>query len=306
VKQAHVDSGKVEKCKFGDKCKNGDKCQYSHAHLQMTKHVMSTQDVKHFKSAAVLGYARSLRELKATSARVSAEKAVYDAKYVMTDVKGVSVDPFSDKLKLLQMDIDATLAAVKAVLGKQNNYDCELTAALNYPSTVTTGVVSGALSIVAGGYADFAALAGLFEEYKILKGHFRFAMGCELASASTTPANVGVIGMSMGYSINSTAYGSTAAAADDELAEVYAPVAINAAGRFLIQPKAGYYDYKFRIQPGVLSGVAVVNAGTYLPVTDTTTPWGYLKVYTICATATVTANAVNGILKVWFHFRNRI
>jgi hypothetical protein len=254
----------------------------------------------------VLQYARAIRDLKARIALVKLEKKAYDEKYVMTDVKGSAVDPFSDKLRILQMDVDAQLAALNAVFGKMNNYEVELTAALNYPSTVTTGVVSGALSLTAAGFADFTALSGVFEEYKILKGHYRFAMGCELASASTTPANVGVIGMSMGYSINNTAYGSTAAAADDELAKVFAPVAINAAGRFLIEPKAGYYDYKFGIQPGVLSGTGVVNAGTYLPTSDSTTPWGYLKVYTICATATVTANAVNGILKMKFHFRNRI
>jgi len=323
----------VTECKYGKNCPFGVVCKFRHdmskklskpkkAKAAVTAHVakvtsslksekitpmrLDDSTLKALQDTAVMHYARNIREAKLAITALQIEKKAYDAKYQMVDAKGLPQDPFADKIRILQMDLDAQNSAVKGVLGKMNNYRVKLSSAVNFASTVTSGITSGSSSLIGASYADFAALAGLFEEYKMEQGNFRFSMGCELATASTTPANTGLVGLSLGYSINSTAYGSTGAAADDALAKVYCPVAINASGRFLVQPKCGFYDYHFRIQPQVLSGTAVVNNGTWLSTSDNTTPWGYIKVYTILASATAIANAINGILFMEFHFRNRV
>jgi hypothetical protein len=257
---------------------------------------------------SILQYARILKTLKDTRAAVVEEQKAFQSKYSLVDVKGGTLDSFADKLKLLDMEITQNLQSVKNALGSQNNYVVDLSVTQLFASTVTTGVVAGVQPINASSIADFTALAGLFEEYKISEVDYKFICGIVGASASTTPANTGNLMMVMGYSLNNTAYTSVGAAADDHFVKLYSMPTIDSAGRFfstgIISPH--HYSYKAKMQPGVLSAGATVATGEWLVTTDSTTPFGYLKVYWVAGSATATANALNGVSHLKFHFRNRV
>jgi len=256
----------------------------------------------------VFQIARGLKEANDRLAAVRAEKALYDAKYVMVDVKGTSADPFSDKIQLIQTQITALKGEAESVMKGNNNYLVELSTNFLWASTVTTGVVNTVNSIQATNFGDFSALAGLFEEYKIVSGAIRFVPGVFGASASTTPANTGNMMLAMEYSTNNTALTSVALAIDDGMSKLYAVPTIDAAGRALVAPKQGEpYHFSFHIPEGItLTGAGPLSSSAYILTSDSTSTWGYLKSYMVAATATATANAIHAVGMFKFHFRIRI
>jgi len=259
------------------------------------------------KDKVILRCAHAMLALNNQRKTLLSEKAAFDAKYVAIDAKGASSNPYADKLELIDLQISALKESAISALDGANNYECWLPAQWLFASTVTTGVTNSVVTVKANDFApDFTALAGLFEEYKMTDVDYHFGMGVELATASTAPANATTVALSMTLSTNNSALAGSVPSADDGLGKIYLPVAINTSGRPMTQPHEGFFRFKAKIPEGVLGATGPLGSGEYLVSSDTTTPFGYMKVYCVCATTTATANAVNGVAKVKFHFRIRI
>lgn len=257
----------------------------------------------------VLHAARALKAMTEQKNQTLLEqKSVTNASYF--SMSSNSADSYGDKLKLIDMQISNLREVVRNSLGSENHYKVNLSGFTLFPSTVTTGVVNGVYSIVAGAYNDFTALSALFEEYQMVKGSYTFMLGSLGASATTTPSNVVNMLACMSYSISPTALVSAGQAGDDFYAKLYSFPAYGgtqggSAIGLLGLAEAKPHVFHWKIPKGILaSGPA--QASEWLVTSDITTTWGYVKVYWVCCSSVVIANALSGNLESTFHFRNRV
>lgn len=250
-----------------------------------------------------------LRALHAKRAAVMAEKAAFDLKYVSVDVKGQPADPFKVRMGELDQGLMMLRKSALSLMGT-NRVMVPMVEAAVFASTVTTGVVNGVIALNAAAFTDFSVFASLFEEYKIHKGRYSFTYGVPFANNGTGAGNAGVTLLGLGFSFIATAATSVVQVCDDAQHALYLPpiavitISGSTDGAVSYINKLEHFDFK--CPSGVLDDTTLTGPGSWLPVTDTSSVYGYIRTYGVTALGTVIPNAVNGILRCTFEFRLRV
>jgi hypothetical protein len=240
-----------------------------------------------------------LKELAARRIALSDEKKNFDTKWVSVDMKGVSANPITDKISLVEAEIAVLKSMMLNALGV-SKMKAVLISGFNISSTSSSGVVNGVTSITATSFNDFTAVATIFEEYRITRGALHFtALGSTVGNGA-----VGLIGC-VSYNIStSTPAVSAAVLADDTEHKLFLPPnATNAISTFV---NTTYHTFKFKVSPGVLDDTGVAAADNWCLVSNSSVPYGYLRPYYVYNSSTVNNNALSALLYADFEFRMRV
>lgn len=173
----------------------------------------------------------------------------------------------------------------------------------NFASTITTGVVNTTANITANNFVDFSTFALIFEEYRIVSGHYLFQSSVPAAYGASTPANAGPIFGVLTYSQITSSLANVAAGYDDSQKHIINMSNLNSGFTDSMQKPETFH---YRIPPGVLDDANSSGAGNWTLVANNTTIWGVLRPYCIILSAAVVANAIGGISTVEMEFRMRI
>ena len=318
------DSKKVAlPCKHGAECayRKAGKCKFEHVEA---KRAAVNPKVKHvalkMSGHEVLAMAKSLSKRLAmfASASAAATQAPAPPKgwALVPDSKAAVVSPgMADALN------DAYLSELKVAKGiLASMYGTKavpfrLPVLFDFSSTVTTGIVSAGAMINVATAGEFASLALLFDEYRMLRGKYRFAIltptnTIVLATSSLTDPAMFSIGFD-------PADGTDATAVTDVVALQYH---MQVAPRIVATPTVGTYvgvygrqdnqpfelEWRYATNAAVTGNGGVVAPGMWKSTQGNVAnfPDGYIKPYYASGETTV-RKAVVGTMYWDVEFRCR-
>jgi len=174
-----------------------------------------------------------------------------------------------------------------------------------FASTITTGVVNTTANITANNFVDFSTFALIFEEYRVVAGHYTFQATASAAFGASTPANTGPNFGVLSYSQVTSSLANVAAGWDDQQRTI---IKMSSTQSGISDSLSNPQVFHYKIPPGVLSdpSTSFVGAGNWTLVADNTVIWGTLRPYCIVLSAAVISNAVAGINVVEMEFRMRL
>jgi len=306
------------KCKFGEKCERRKTCPYTHFGGKTKK--LGVPAVR--KNAP-----KSLHELKTTlapyvdmvkthitkrDAEVKAEEQRFlreskQSGYFGADNKSVAdVLSHEKTLARIKSEFDEAVLLVKKmvlnVVGMKA-IKVPMVQQQNFASTITTGVVNTTANITANNFVDFSTFALIFEEYRIVGGHYIFQSSVPAAYGASTPANTGPIFGVLCYSQITASLANVAAGWDDVQKHIINMSNLNSGFTDSMQKPETFH---YKIPAGILDDANSANAGNWCLVANNTVIWGVLRPYCIILSAAVVANAIGGINTVEMEFRMRL
>jgi len=244
-------------------------------------------------------------KINALMKRMEASKKT-DWQYFSKDSKDGKNEP-SDSTKLLSTELKLLTSGIRSMMREGMGYRpmrIVLTIPFQLTTTVTSGVLNGNVSVVPGTSTEFASLATIFDEYKCIGGDVVFANYIRASYAfGVTGSTLNTSAMVLVYDTDSTALTSVLNGTEFMNHKLYR-IGQQAGG---VQSfKETFENFAFKVPPGI--GVdtvtPIVESGEWVPTTNTSSTFGFVKTY--CVTTEVVALAVvSGYMKMECEFRCR-
>jgi len=249
-------------------------------------------------------------DLKAEEDRYARDCAA-DRKYFMVDSKDSKVAGGFDSRHVkavdkINSDFDEAVKMVRQMVLTAVGFKAikvPMVQLQNFASTITTGVVNTTANITPNNFVDFSTFALIFEEYRLVAGHYTFQASAAAAYGASTPANTGPIFGVLTYSQITSSLANVAAGFDDQQKKIVKFSNLQSGFTDSLAPVEVFH---YKIPPGVLDDANSSGAGNWTLVANNTTIWGVLRPYGVVLSAAVIANAISGINTVEMEFRMRI
>jgi hypothetical protein len=210
-----------------------------------------------------------------------AQKADFDAKYCAVDVKNAAVftsNPYADKLAINDMALAEMRSIARTSFGQKA---LRVMLLENWSIPVSAlGVMNTGTLVDPSGFAEFAASAALFDEYRVVGGELKFNLPCFSINNATNVETQAVLV----YDPDGTGAALTSAGvAASYQQHVVVPKTFITAGSLAIL-RTTQKQFKYRVPPGVLTTVgALVSTATgsswqpTVPNTGTFLTYGTLR-----------------------------
>jgi hypothetical protein len=244
----------------------------------------------------------TVKQVQALQVRLKASRSI-DWQYLSKNSKEKDEPVDSDTTKLLLQEVKLLRAAVRSAVGFRATR-ITLTIPFQLTATVTTGVVNTAVSAVPGTSTEFSSLAALFDEYKCVSGEVHFVNFIRSSYA------IGVTGSTLNTSVLALVYDTDSTALTSvQDATVYMNHKLYRLGQqsgSVTAVKENLDHFAFHVPPGVgVSTVTpIVEEGQWVPVSNTTSSFGFVKSYCV-ATEVVALAVVSGYMTLHCEFRAR-
>jgi hypothetical protein len=258
-------------CKYGSKCTNAQ-CRFEHTGRAPVKVKSKTMD-------GVVSAAGLVLSRKAELLRKANE---FERKYVLVadqkDSKAGVENPYSDALKLCEVELTQLRQVARSIMGPMKTYKINLVENLSF-SSAGSGASNGSATVDPSTLTEFGTLASLFDEYKVLGGEYRFSLMDWVPNTAAAMIAYGVLAYDPSDGTNPST--EISLAQKQQTMQVFYGTSVAGATGLTVSHPGGHV-FKWKVPPGVLVPAgATASEGTsnWQPMTSSNgfQPYGWMK-----------------------------
>lgn len=162
----------------------------AHSVVKVSKH--EGKHAKKYLSRDMPAMISSYSLLRSKKSELMKKQAEFDSKYVFVSGSDIKDErPFVDSIKLVSLEMEVIRNAIKSIMGRMKAFKITLPEVYFFVSN-SGSVTAASLPLDPSTLTEFAALADLFDEYKVLGGEYVYSVN-DWHVPSTTIAAQGVL-----------------------------------------------------------------------------------------------------------------